>query len=329
MEGPVYDLVAVGELVVDLISTQMAPAVERAESFRRFLGGQAANVARNVSLLGGRAALVACIGADGLGLYVQQELDRAGVDTGYLQVNPRVPTTTVLIVRNSATPEFLVYRGADALLAPEDLPLEAIARSRAVHASAFALSREPARSAVLRAMEAGREAGALISFDPNYHPSIWNDGDPLEVLPQACRFADIVKPSLDDCRRIWGAEADADDCARHFLDWGARVVVVTLGARGSLLALSDGTRQEIHPHAVAVTDVTGAGDAMWAGLLMGILDGLSPHEAAEMGQFMAERKLEIMGPLREPLDRRQLYRELFGGVPASPGRERYQNRREG
>ncbi len=329
MEGPVYDLVAVGELVVDLVSTQMAPVLERAESFRRFLGGQAATVARNVSLLGGRTALVACVGADGLGLYLQQELSRAGVDTDYLQVNPRAPTTTVLIVRNAATPDFVIYRGADALLAPEDLPLDAIARSRAVHTSAFALSQEPARSAVLRAMTVGREAGALVSFDPTYYPSIWGDGAPLDVLPQACRLADVVKPSLDDCRRLWGPEADVAECAEHFLEWGARIVVVTHGARGSLLALSDGTRQEIRSHDVAVADVKGAGDAMWAGLLMGILDGLSPREAAEVGQAMAERKVATAEPLHEPLDRHQMYRDLFSKAPTSLEGERHKSGQEG
>lgn len=312
------DLVAVGEVLVDLISEQPAPSLERADRFRRFPGGQVANTAWNVSLLGGKAAVVGCVGADGFGRFLRRQLEQIGVATRYLYEVDGVPTTLSLIVRHTGTPDFLIHRGADALLSPDRVPARIIGQARALHTSAFGLSQEPARSAILYALRIAREAGCLVSLDPNYHPAIWDRTTPAtEVLHRACRYVDLVKPSLDDCRRIFGPQVDLEECVSHFLDWGARVVVLTMGKEGALLALADGERSTIPAHEVDVADATGAGDAFWAGLIAGLLDGLSPHQAAEVGRFVAERKLACVGPMREPMDRHQIYQTLWGELPCT------------
>ncbi len=306
------DLVAVGEVLVDLISEQPAPSLERADRFRRFPGGQVANTAWNVSLLGGKAAVVGCVGADGFGRFLREQLEQVGVATRYLYEVDGVPTTLSVIVRHTGTPDFLIYRGADALLSRDQVPIRAIGQARALHVSTFGLSREPARSALLYALRIAREAGCLISLDPNYHPAIWDRTMPaVEVLRQACHYVDVVKPSLDDCRRLFGPQANPEGYISRFLDWGASIVVLTMGGEGALLALSNGERLRIPPHDVHVADVTGAGDAFWAGLLMGLLDGLPPWRAAEVGRAIAERKLATIGPMREPMDRHRIYQTLW------------------
>jgi fructokinase len=312
------DLVAVGEVLVDLISEQPAPSLEQADRFRRFPGGQVANTAWNVSLLGGKAAVVGCVGGDGFGRFLRGELERIGVATRYLYEIDGTPTTLSVVVRHSGTPDFLIYRGADGLLSRDRIPIRAIGQARALHTSAFGLSREPARSAILYALRIAREAGCLVSIDPNYHPAIWDGTTPaIEVLRQACHYVDVVKPSLDDCRRIFGTQVDPEGCVSRFLDWGARVVVLTMGEEGALLALADGERSTIPAHEVDVADVTGAGDAFWAGLIVGLLDGLSPHQAAEVGRSVAERKLATVGPMREPMDRPRLYQTLWEKPPCT------------
>jgi fructokinase len=315
--GPTrYDLIAVGEVLIDLISEQVAPALDEAEQFRRFPGGQVANVAWNVSLLGGRAAVVGCVGADGFGRFLQRELNRVGVETRYIREVGSAPTSLSFIVRHTATPDFIIYRGADSLLSPSQIPVQAIAQTRALHASAFSLSLEPARSAVLHALRVAREANCLVSFDPNYHPRIWNDTVPaLEVLEEAYTYVDVTKPSRDDCCRLFGPQTDPERCISRFLEWGADVVVLTIGREGALVALQSGERWEMRPQEIAVSDVTGAGDAFWAGLLVGLLDGLPPRRATQVGQFVAERKLRTFGPLREPLNRSEIYRVLWKDAP--------------
>jgi len=318
MEPTRYDLIAVGEVLVDLISEEMGTSLDRSNRFRRFPGGQVANVAWNASLLGGRAAVVGCVGADGFGRFLRRELEHAGVETDYLREVPGTPTTLVAVARHTATPDALIYRGADTRLSPDQIPVQVVRRSRAIHTSAFALSREPSRSAVLHALDVAHSTGCLISLDPNYHPALWGDtGQALKVLRRACAHVQVVKPSLDDCRRLFGPRADPEACIARFLEWGAGIVVLTRGREGSLLVLADGRRWEVPARDVPVADVTGAGDAFWAGLLVGLLDGLPPHRAVEVGRFVAERKLRTVGPMRERMDRGQIYRTLWGEAPCT------------
>lgn len=115
-----YDLVAVGEVLVDLISDQIVSSLDSAGQFRRFLGGQVTNVAWNVSRLGGRAAVIGCVGEDGFGGYVRQQLAQADISIGCLEVTSQAPTSVAVNARQTKTPDFIIYRRADELVLLED-----------------------------------------------------------------------------------------------------------------------------------------------------------------------------------------------------------------
>ena len=305
------DVLAIGEALIDLISEQVVSSLSDASGFRRFIGGEVTNVALNVVRLGGRAAVVACVGDDGFGRYIRHQLDLAGVGTDDLCVTAHSPTTTAINARQTATPDFIIYRGADAHILSDERLLKMIKASRVVHTSAFALSREPARTTILQSLEEARQGGCLVSLDPNYHPRIWPDvADVESVLIEAYQWVDITKPSLDDCVRLFGPGLSPMAYADRFLEWGAGVVALTMGQQGVLFAAADGTCYRIKPGDAVVADVTGAGDAFWAGLLIGLLEGYPPHEAACLGQMVAETKIGTVGPLSQMPDRDGLYRQL-------------------
>jgi fructokinase len=310
-EQRTLDLLAFGETVVDLISEQDVVSLAEAGHYHRFLGGQATNVALNVVRLGGRAAVVGCVGDDGFGNYLHQQLDQAGINTDTLQVIPQMPTTLVVNARTTMTPDFIIYRGADAYILPHESHLAAIKTSRIVHTSAFALSRDPARTTILRVLKTARQNGCLVSLDPNYHPRIWPDvADLPSVLWEAYQSVHITKPSLDDCQRLFGPNLSAMDYVERFLGWGAEIVALTMGPQGVLLATANGSRVHIKPGDVAVADVTGAGDAFWAGLLTALLDGYPPDEAACVGQMVAEAKIGTVGPVPQMPNLANLYQRL-------------------
>jgi fructokinase len=310
-EQHTLDLLAFGEVLVDLISEQTVSSLAEAGHYNRFLGGQVTNVAFNVARLGGRAAVVGCVGDNGFGRYIRQQLSLAGIDTNYLRLSSQAPTTVVVNARQTMTPDFVICRGADSHIRLADEHLAAIKTSRAVHTSAFALSRDPARTTILQALETARQSGCLVSLDPNYHPRIWPDVPDLPgVLREAYQFAHIAKPSLDDCQRLFGTDWPPMDCVEQFLSWGPEIVALTMGAKGVLLATADGNRTHIKPGDAYVADVTGAGDAFWAGLLMALLDDYSPIEAACVGQMVAEAKIGLVGPIPQMPDRATLYEQL-------------------
>jgi sugar/nucleoside kinase (ribokinase family) len=305
------DVLAFGEALVDLISAQTVTSLLDAAEFSRFVGGEVTNVALNMARLGGQAAVVACVGDDGFGRYIRRELELAGVGTEFLQVTPHASTSIAINARQTATPDFIIHRGADPYILPEKKHLEAIKASRVVHASAFALSREPARTTMLNALEIAKQSGCLVSLDPNYHPRIWPDlGDFQSVLVDAYQFVDITKPSLDDCVRLFGPDLPPADYIERFLDWGAETVALTMGSRGVLLATAEDCLFHIKPSNTAVADVTGAGDAFWAGLFTALLDGYPLPEAACFGQIVAEVKVSTLGPVPCMPERADLYRQL-------------------
>jgi len=327
-DAPDLDVVAIGELLIDLISTEPAPSLRDSAGFGRHQGGAAANLAVNVAKLGGRSAIVAKTGIGAFGQYCKNELNRFGVLTDYLVMDHRVRTTMVFVARTAGTPDFEVARQGDAALRPEDVPEEAIARARIVHTTAFALSREPCRSAVLHAVRLAKQQKKLVSLDPNYHPDVWRDlFEARAVLGEMYRFVDLTKPSLDDAERLWGPGRSPEEYVRIYAELGAGTVVLTMGAEGAIVR-HDGENTYVAPRDLEVADATGAGDAYWSGFLVAWLDGHSPEECGLFAREVVERKLRTVGPLPQNLDRRDLYAAIGGQRKTSTPTDKHSDETE-
>ena len=289
-----------GEAVVDLISTEIVPSLKNANSFRKFAGGEVSNLAMNLSRLGFSAALGACVGNDGFGNFLHDQIAQAGVNLDLLQTTMEAPTTIIPVTQHTGTPDFSIYRGADRHLTLTDQLLTAVDTCKAIHTSAFALSQDPCRSTILQILRIVREKGLLLSFDPNFHPSIWSDlQDHQAFLRDIFRQFTVTKPSLDDSTRIMGPGLEPVEYLERFLDLGPEIVALTMGNQGVLLGTSSGERVHIHANSVPVVDVTGAGDAFWSGLLIGLLEGKTALESAKIGQAIAEYKIGILGPVQK------------------------------
>jgi fructokinase len=291
-----------GEAVVDLISTGIAISLEDASDFHRYAGGQVSNLATNLSRLGYDSRLGACVGDDSFGRYFQLRLSEAGVNLDLIQTSPTAPTTLIPIARQTDTPDFIVYRGADSHLTFNDELVSAVDEVQAVHTSAFALSRDPCRTTVLDLIDQAKKAEKLISLDPNYHPGIWPDfPDYRSFLAKVYPLITVTKPSLDDSKRFFGPGYEPGEYLEKYLELGPKIVVLTLGSQGAILGTQEGDRFIIKANDVPVMDVTGAGDAYWTGLLSGLVEGLSPRESAQRGQAIAEYKIGILGPIKHYL----------------------------
>lgn len=304
-------LLAIGEALIDLISTEPADRLEEAPLFRRFQGGSPANLAVNVARLGGRSALVARAGDDAFGRYFKSTLQACGVDTRYFTLDPAWQTSLVFVARTSGTPDFQPYRSADYHLFPDDLPKQALANAQVVHTTTWPLSREPARSTVLQWMRQARAAGAIISFDPNYSPLVWPEREEaLQVMRQLFEVVTLVKASLDDAQRLFGPGQAPTEYIRRFHDLGPQVVVFTLGKEGSLLSEGGRLVGRLPSRKIAVVDATGAGDAFWSGFLAALLDGSNYPTSLLFAREVVEIKLKTMGALPNELSRSEIYARL-------------------
>ena len=313
------DVLAVGESLVDFISHEFRISLRTADRFSRYLGGQPANVAVYVAKLGGRSAVITKVGTDYFGEFVEDQLGRHGVSTEGVHRAPGEPTTSAFVTRTVNVPDFQVNRGADSLLNIREVPDELVERARVVHTSAFALSRDPQRLAVRRAMRLGARLGKVVSLDPNYDPRVWPDREEAwEVLAEVLPYVTIVKPSLEDARRLFDPNMNdaalEEACLDAFHDLGAGVVVIT--SSGGVVVVSDGTSVErVGPlPRVDIQSVTGARDAFWSALLVGHLDGKDWPTSVRFAHEVAALKLGVEGHVERMIDREALYRRLEQGA---------------
>jgi len=211
-------------------------------------------------------------------------------------------------------PDFQVNRGADALLGLRDVPDEMIERARAVHASAFSLSRDPQRLAIRRAMRLGARLGKLVSLDPNYDSRVWPDRDEAwEVIAEVLPYVSVVKPSLEDARRLFDPNMEDDAleaaCLETFHDLGADTVIFTRS--GGVVTVSEGGEIErVGPlPKVRVENVTGARDAFWSALLVARLDGKEWADCIRFAHEVASIKLGIEGHVERMIDREAFYQK--------------------
>lgn len=294
-----FDILALGEAVVDLISVERGVTLDDVDTFRRYLGGAPVNVAATAVRLGCNAAVMARVGDEAWGRYVRSELRRLGVADDFVQVDHEHVTTLVFVASTTGSPDFLVVRGADAYLSPgvdgSGLIDHALARTRALHVSMFALSREPARATVAEAVRRAHAQGKLVSLDPNYRPRLWPDSSVLHgLLRDLLPLTSVIKPSLDDASAIWGPGLSPQQYIAHFHEYGAPLVVLTMGKDGVLV--SDGaTPTFLETQPIEIADATGAGDSFVAGMIMGLLEGFAPVRAARLGQRVAAAKLQGIG----------------------------------
>ncbi len=301
------DVLTVGEALVDFLSEDDTEWLREAETFRRHLGGSPANIALYVAKLGGTAAVVAKTGIGAFGTFIKAQLRANGVSDRYLIMDHRVHTSLVFVSRTTATPEFEVLRRGDYQLTPAEIDEEAVASARVVHASTFALSRPPCRDAVRRAFELAHDHGKLVSFDPNYSPVVWPEYEEARrVIADTFQFADLTKPSLDDCRRLFGDDAQPEDYPARFHEWGPQLVVLTMGRDGILIS-DDGAITHVPAHAVEVKDATAAGDSFWAGFLVALLDGHPLDVCARFARNVVERKLATVGHVEGPIDKAEIH----------------------
>lgn len=305
------DVLTIGEVLVDFISTEVADSLRDAPTFTRYLGGSPANIATNVSRLGKTAAIISKTGIGAFGQFLKGELMYNGVNTDYLIMDHRVHTSIIFVSRTAGTPDFEPSRDGDYKFTPEEISEEAIDRAAVVHTSTWPLSREPSRSAVLKAFQMAHERKKVISFDPNYSPMVWPDyQEAQQVMRDVFQYTTVTKASLDDAHRFFSDEATPEEYIQRYHELGPKTVVFTMGKEGSMISENGNLLGHLPSRPIEVKDVTGAGDAFWSGFLVALLDGHSPEKCLMFAREVVELKLKSVGTLPAAIDRQELYANL-------------------
>jgi len=268
----------IGEAVLDLA----APADDSAGTARP--GGSPMNVAIGLARLGQPTAFVGRISDDLIGTVLRRHLERSAVDLRHV-VHASDPSTIALVdlADGQARYQFSL-RGADFQWTPSELAFLPDG-AKAVHFGSLASWLPPGDVAIaglVARLRRGRSV--LISFDPNIRPDLLPDVYAARrKVEQSVSVAHVAKASTEDLGWLYGAES-VDAIARHWLDIGAGLVVVTSGPDGATAWTGRMPPVSRPAFPAKVADTVGAGDAFMSGLLDGLCRRglLAPASLAEL-----------------------------------------------
>jgi 5-dehydro-2-deoxygluconokinase len=271
----VYDVLTIGRVGVDIYPLQTGVGLEDVETFRRFLGGSATNVAVAAARHGRTSAVITRTGDDPFGRYVHRALREFGVDDSLVSAVPWLPTP-VTFCEVFPPDDFPIWfyrypKAPDLEIRPEEIPAAAVRDARLFWATGTGLSQEPSRAAHAAAWQA-RGRAPLTVLDLDYRPVFWASREEAgEHMRAALASVTVAVGNLEECETAVGTR-DPRSIADALLDLGVEFAVVKQGPAGVYARTRD-TTVEIPPVKVEVVNGIGAGDGFGGALCHGLLAG--------------------------------------------------------
>jgi 5-dehydro-2-deoxygluconokinase len=299
--GP--DLVCIGRTSVDLYAEQDGARLEDVQSFRKYVGGSATNIAVGTARLGVRSAMLTRVGDEHMGRFVRKTLAENGVDVTHVRFDPDRLTPYVLLAVRAIEdfPRIFAYGdAADLAVREDDVEPAFIASSKALLVTGSPLSRPAARAACVKAVDAARRGATKVVFDLDYRPVFWgvaSHEQGSEMFVASEEVTGVYRSVLPGCDlvvgteeeiRIAGGSTDTHAALRSIRELSDATVVLKVGAMGALVFpgsipddLEDGVKVPGFP--VEVFNSVGAGDAFMSGFLSGWLREEPLEECLRLG----------------------------------------------
>ena len=287
-----FDVTALGELLIDF--TENGLSSQGNTLFEANPGGAPCNVLAMLKKLGKSCAFIGKVGEDMFGHLLQDAAAEAGICMDYLLFDKDIRTTLAFVKTfPNGDRDFSFYRnpGADMMLTEAELPLDVIADSRIFHVGTLSMTHEGVRKATYRALDHAKQCGAVISFDPNLRPPLW---DSLDVAKKQIEYGlaqcDVLKIADNELEFMTG-ETNFDKGAAILRERypNIRLFNVTAGSEGSYSYYED--KRVFVPACKlgGAIETTGAGDTFCASVLNFVLDhglnGLTEADLIEMLRF--------------------------------------------
>ena len=274
MENKLFDVTSLGELLIDFTengtSSQGNPLLEANP------GGAVCNVLAMLESLGKKTAFIGKVGQDMFGTQLKNTVEEVGIDTRGLLMDEEVHTTLAFVhTYPDGDRDFSFYRnpGADMMLTKEEVPEDLIRNSRLFHFGTLSSTQEGVREATRHAIEIAKEAGCIITFDPNLRPPLWKSlEDARREIEYGMTKCDVLKISDNEVEFLFGT-TDYDKGAALIREkYNIPLVLITMGKDGSRAYYKD-MRVESAPFLQENTiETTGAGDTFCGSVLSYVLE---------------------------------------------------------
>lgn len=267
------DVTAIGELLIDFACKEIDE--NGYPLMKANPGGAPGNLLAAINAYGCSSAFIGKVGDDSFGRMLVDTMKQAGIITKGIIKDSNVFTTLAFVtIDETGNREFAFSRkpGADTCLSFEEVDKSLIDDCRDFHFGTLSLTAEPVRTATINSVAYAKQAGKIISFDPNLRKPLWDDLDKAKkAILWGLEQADIVKISDEEVAFLWGDDITPEQAGSKLLDeYGIKIAFVTLGPKGCYYAAKAGcgyaTSPEVHP-----VDTTGAGDIFGGSALSQLL----------------------------------------------------------
>jgi sugar/nucleoside kinase (ribokinase family) len=292
------DVLSVSDMCVDLvISGNVRPEFHQVEQlvedYSLEMGGSANIFASQFAKLGGQSGLVGYVGRDGFGIFLQEKLQKIGVDTSHIQVHPSLKTGISAILAEPSDRAILTYLGTIDAVTPQGLSQGLLANCRHWHIASYFLLGQ-LRGYWKQWLKQCQEDGITISLDTNWDPENRWEGV-SDLLP----LVDVFLPNEAEARGIAG-EQEVRKAAEKLSALGP-LVVVKSGEKGSI-ACYQGELWECPPETPQrIVDAVGAGDNFDAGFVFSWMRGKSIPESLALATRCAVSSLGAAGGIEGQL----------------------------
>ena len=307
------DVVALGELLIDFAAKSKDP--DGYPPMAANPGGAPGNFLAALNVYGKKTAFLGKVGDDTFGQLLLRTLQRAGIETKGVIVDPDYFTTLAFVTFNDAGDRSFSFArkpGADTQLRWEEIDKGLMDEARVFHFGTLSLTDEPARTATRKAVAYAKETGKLISCDPNLRVPLWrSEEEAREQMLWSLQQADLVKISDNEVSFLWACspEEGAEKLLREF---DVKLAMVTLGAEGCLLRTKNACFRapapKVHP-----VDTTGAGDIFGGSAMARFLDLEKAPDALTRDDLSYIGTYALMAA--------SLSTERSGGIPSIPEKE--------
>ena len=284
------DVVALGELLIDFtengVSAQGNPVMEANP------GGAPCNVLAMLTKLGHSTSFIGKVGNDMFGNQLKEALVEVGIGTEGLVMDDKIHTTLAFVhTFADGDRDFSFYRnpGADMMLNENEIDEELIRNTSILHFGSLSMTSEPVRSATVKALDIAKEAGVIISFDPNLREPLWQSlDDARREIDSGLKKCDILKISDNEIQWFTGLsdyDAGVEKLYRDYPD--IKMILVSMGKEGSS-CYQKNRKVTVAPFLQEKTiETTGAGDTFCAGVLHFVLEnGLKEYSEEEMKEML-------------------------------------------
>lgn len=282
-----------------LFIAQKEGPLDTVSGYTMAVAGAEFNVAVGLARLGHPVTYLTRLGDDPFGKRIVRVLGENGIGSEFVRYSADRSTGFMLKSKvHSGDPEIFYFRrgSAASALSADDVDGVDFSGYGWLHLTGIlpALS-DQTRGAAFHLIRRAREAGLTISFDPNLRPQLWPSREVMvETINQIASLADYVLPGEGEGEILCGSR-DAGEIGRFYLSLGAKAVVTKVGGRGAVISTAEGDRLVPGFAVEKVVDTVGAGDGFAAGMLSGLMEGLTLEEAVRRGNAVGAIQVTCIG----------------------------------